>query len=87
MVGTARLDQGRGAPASRVARGWRFRPAPKLRNQFRQPEADTTPGRPTDQEIGSNNPKLQTANNAALQAFPLLYPEASTGYKPALRLG
>jgi len=34
------------------------------------------------QEIGSDNPLLQTANNPLIQQFPLLFPEASTGYIP-----
>jgi len=39
------------------------------------------------QEIGSDDPKLQTANNPALQAYPLLYPSASTGYIPRFNWG
>jgi len=39
------------------------------------------------QEIGSDDPNLFTANNSQIAAFPLLYPEASTGYIPRFNWG
>jgi len=39
------------------------------------------------QEIGSDNPILQTATTPALGNFPLLFPEASTGYIPRFDFG